>query len=117
MSKKNFTGGLNSVLGETSPEPEPETNRQLTEQYSKKKKRGRPKTQDWKITKSSEEGTLQDETRATFIVKKELLGKLKGIAYWERMTIKELINTALTEAITKYEKESGSIKPAPETKQ
>ena len=115
MSKKDFTGGLNSVLGETSPEPE--TNRQLTEQHSKKEKRGRPKTQDWKITKSSEDGTKQDEIRATFIVKKELLGKLKGIAYWERMTIKELINTALTEAITKYEKESGSIKPAPETKQ
>lgn len=117
MSKKDFTGGLNTLLGETSPEPE--TNRQLTEKYltSKKDNRGRPKTQNWKITKSSEEGTLQDETRATFIVKKELLGKLKGIAYWERMTIKELINTALTEAITKYEKESGSIKPAPETKQ
>lgn len=110
MSKKDFTGGLNTLLGETSQE-------EITEKptASKKDNRGRPKTQNWKITKSSEEGTLQDETRATFIVKKELLGKLKGIAYWERMTIKELINTALTEAITKYEKENGEIKPAPET--
>ena len=109
MSKKDFTGGLNTLLGETSPE-------EITEQptASKKDNRGRPKTQDWKITKSSEEGTLQDETRATFIVKKELLGKLKGISYWDRAMLKDVIHTALTDFITNYENENGSIKPAPE---
>jgi hypothetical protein len=41
MSKKNFIGGLNSLLGE-----QPET-----------PKRGRPVTQTKEITKSSQEGT------------------------------------------------------------
>ena len=98
--KKDFTGGLNSLLGDQPDQPQ-------------KRKKGRPKTQDWKITKSSEEKTKQDETRATFIVKKELLGKLKGVAYWDRAKIKDVIHTALIDFITNYENENGSIKPAP----
>ena len=93
MSKKNFTGGLNSLLGET--------------------KRGRPVTQTKEITKSSQEGTKEKETRATFIVNEELLDKLKAIAYWERRLIKDVINTALQEYVDKHEKKSGAIKPIP----
>lgn len=100
MSKKNFTGGLSSLLGE---QPE-------------KVKRGRPVTQTKEITKSSQEGTKENETRATFIVNEELLDKLKAVAYWERKLIKEVINTALQEAIDKHEKKNGSIKPIPTKK-
>jgi hypothetical protein len=100
MSKKNFTGGLSSLLGE---QPE-------------KVKRGRPVTQTKEITKSSQEGTKENETRATFIVNEELLEKLKAVAYWERKLIKEVINTALQEAIDKHEKKNGSIKPIPTKK-
>ena len=100
MSKKDFTGGLNSLLGDQPDQPQ-------------KRKRGRPATRDWKPTKSSEENTKKDETRATFIVKKELLGKLKGISYWDRAMLKDVIHTALTDFITNYENENGSIKPAP----
>ena len=100
MSKKNFTGGLNSLLGETS-------------QDEKKAKVGRPKTQFKKITKSSQEGTKEKETRATFIVNEELLDKLKSIAYWDRVLIKDVINSALLDAIDKHEKKSGEIKPIP----
>ena len=53
MSKKNFTGGLNSLLGDKP---------------TKTKKMGRPVTQTKTITKSSQEGTKENETRATFIV-------------------------------------------------
>ena len=73
MSKKNFTGGLNSLLGEQTEKP----------------KRGRPVTQTKEITKSSQEGTKENETRATFIINEELLDKLKAIAYWDRVLIKE----------------------------
>ncbi len=97
MSKKNFTGGLNSLLGDQPEKP----------------KRGRPVTQTKEITKSSQEGTKVNETRATFIVKEELLDKLKAIAYWDRVLIKEVVNTALQEAVAKYEKNSGAIKPIP----
>jgi len=97
MSKKNFKGGLNSLLGEQPEKP----------------KRGRPVTQTKEITKSSQEGTKENETRATFIVNEDLLEKLKAIAYWDRVLIKEVVNTALQEAIAKYEKRNGEIKPTP----
>jgi hypothetical protein len=97
MSKKNFTGGLNSLLGDQPDKP----------------KRGRPVTQTKEITKSSQEGTKENETRATFIINEELLDKLKAIAYWERVLIKDVVNTALQDAVTKYEKKSGVINPIP----
>lgn len=97
MSKKNFTGGLNSLLGDQPEKP----------------KRGRPVTQTKEITKSSQEGTKEKETRATFIVNEELLDKLKAIAYWDRVLIKDVVNTALQEIVTKYEEKNGDIKPIP----
>jgi len=100
MAKKNFTGGLNSLLGES-------TNKE------KAPKVGRPKTQFKEITKTSQEGTKEHETRATFIVKEALLDKLKSIAYWDRVLIKEVVNKALIDTITKYEKKNGDIKPIP----
>lgn len=97
MSKKNFTGGLNSLLGDLPERP----------------KKGRPVTQTKEITKSSQEGTKENETRATFIVNEELLEKLKAVAYWERRMIKEVIASALEETVAKYEKENGPVKPMP----
>lgn len=97
MSKKNFTGGLSSLLGDQPEKP----------------KRGRPVTQTKEITKSSQEGTKENETRATFIVKEELLDKLKAIAYWDRVLIKDVVNTALQEAVDKYEQQKGDVKPIP----
>jgi len=97
MSKKNFTGGLNSLLGDQPERP----------------KRGRPVTQTKKITKSSQEGTKENETRATFIINEELLEKLKAIAYWDRKLIKEVVDTALQDRVDKYEKKNGDIKPIP----
>jgi ACT domain-containing protein len=97
MSKKSFTGGLNSLLGDQPEKP----------------KRGRPVTQTKEITKSSQEGTKENETRATFIINEELLEKLKAIAYWDRILIKDVVNTALQETVAKYEKKGGAIKPIP----
>jgi hypothetical protein len=97
MSKKNFTGGLNSLLGDQPEKP----------------KVGRPVTQFKEITKTSQEGTKENETRATFIVNEELLEKAKAIAYWDRLLIKDVINTALLELIAKYEKKNGEIKQIP----
>ncbi|MCZ8162911.1 MAG: hypothetical protein O9275_19770 [Microcystis sp. LE19-196.1B] len=98
MSKKSFTGGLNSLLGDQPEKP----------------KRGRPQTSTKEITKSSQEGTKENETRATFIVKEDTLDKLKAVAYWERELIKEVVNTALEEYLSRYEKKNGVVKPIPE---
>jgi len=97
MSKKNFTGGLNSLLGEQTDKP----------------KRGRPVTQTKEITKSSQEGTKENETRATFIINEDLLEKLKAIAYWDRILIKDVINSSLVETVARYEKKNGNVKPIP----
>jgi hypothetical protein len=100
MNKKNFSGGLSSLLGENNKE-------------AKATKVGRPKTQFKEITKTSQEGTKENETRATFIVNENLLEKLKAIAYWDRLLIKDVINTALLDAVEKHEKKNGDIKPIP----
>ena len=120
MSKKNFSGGLNSLLGEKPAKKKEltlETAKdfldELNEATKDKPKVGRPKTQFKEITKMSQQGTKENETRATFIVNEELLDKLKAIAYWDRVLIKDVINTALQETVTKYEKKSGAIKPIP----
>ena len=118
--KKSF--GLNSLLGdkpakkkELTKETALEYLKELDKEISKdaKAKVGRPVTQFKEITKSSQEGTKENETRATFIVNEELLDKLKAIAYWDRVMIKEVINNALEDAVAKYEKKAGKIKPIP----
>jgi hypothetical protein len=86
MSKKDFTGEATSILGGDKP------------------KMGRPVTQTKEITKTSQEGTKENETRATFIINEDILDKLKAIAYWDRLLIKEVINEALSNYIDKYEK-------------
>lgn len=94
---KDFKGGLGSLVNK--------------EPAATPKKRGRPKTQKREITKSSQEGTKLNETRATFIVNEEQLDKLKAVAYWERLKIKEVVSRALEDYIKKYEKKNGEVKP------
>lgn len=94
--KKDFTGGLNSLLGE---QPD-------------KKKAGRPQANKKEITKSSQEGTKENETRATFIVKEDLLEELKAVAYWDRVLIKDVINKALRDYLITYKKKN-ELKPIP----
>jgi CheY-like chemotaxis protein len=47
------------------------------------------------LFKSSQAGLQQGWTRATFIVQTDLLEKIKALAYWERRSIKEVIDEAL----------------------
>ena len=106
MSKKTFKAGINTVLGE-GPKVKAPINKEVVRPV------GRPKTQFKKTTKTSQEGTKENETRATFIVKEDLLDKLKAIAYWDRTLIKEVVDKALEEAVLKYQKKNGPIKPLP----
>jgi hypothetical protein len=45
--------------------------------------------------KTTQRGLHDGWTRATFILRKHHLEKLKALAYWERKTIKEVIDEAL----------------------
>ena len=77
---------------------------------TKQPKRGRPITNFKVPEKSSEIGTKVNETRATFIINKDLLLRVQSISYWDRISIKQVLNNALVEYISKYEKKNGNIK-------
>ena len=100
MAKKSFSGGLSSLLGETK-QPE-----QAAEQAE-------PKAQKKEITKTSQIGTKEKETRATFIVNEDILEKLKSLAYWDRVLIKDIVSSAFEDYISRYEKKNGEIKEMP----
>lgn len=130
MSKKDFKGGLDAMLGgkqgeiaqgnlnpqkRNEPADSPTTSPQrdtLTPVAGKKL--GRPRTNFRDIEKSSQEGCKEAETRATFIVSEADLERIKAMAYWERITIKEIVNAALREYIKRHETKNGPIQPMPE---
>ena len=45
--------------------------------------------------KTTQQGLQDGWTRATFILRRHHLEELKALAYWERRTIKEVIDEAL----------------------
>ncbi len=73
MRKKDFRDGLNILLGEDKA----------------------PELTKREITKTSQIGTKPNETRATFIVNEDTLKDLKALAWYERKTIKQVLNEAL----------------------
>jgi hypothetical protein len=44
---------------------------------------------------TSQRGLHKGWTRNTFILRKDYLEKIKGLAYWERKTIKDVVDEAL----------------------
>ena len=106
--KKNFTGGLSSLLGDTVQSKQVETQPEPTPPITPT-----PKA----IIKTSQIGTKEGETRATFIVNEGLHEKIKAIAYWEREQIKDIINEALSSYVSRYEKTNGLIQHVPKRKQ
>ncbi len=46
--------------------------------------------------KTSQQGLKDGWTRATFILRKDYLEKLKLLSYWERKKIKDVVDEALT---------------------
>jgi hypothetical protein len=47
------------------------------------------------IVKSSQKGLKDGWTRATFILRKDYLERIKAFAYWKRKNIKEVMDEAL----------------------
>lgn len=121
MTKKSFSQGLGAILGETPPkektsakgrssQPEDVSKRirKAVEELGKVKV-GRPSS--GRIPSSSaEEGTREGELRYTFILRKDLVDKVKGLAYFEDLRYGDVVNSALEEYIEKYEKKNGKIR-------
>lgn len=69
-----------------------------------KRGRGRPKKDDIVRGVSAQEGLTEAYARATFIMRVDLVEKLKDIAYTERLTVKDVINRIVAEGIEQEEK-------------
>lgn len=68
------------------------------DQEEEKKGPGRPRKHPLREKGKTQKENLPDDwTRATFIVREDLLETLKDLAYTNRTTIKEEINQALAE--------------------
>jgi len=91
MAKKDLRRGMDSLLGGStgSKEKEPIS------------KRGRPKVNTREITNMSQAGTKAGETRATFIMNEDQLEKIKAIAYWDRLSIKDVLSHAIDDYLAK----------------
>lgn len=61
--------------------------------------------------KSTQKGLPEGWTRATFIVEEKMNEKIRALAYWERMTVKEI----MYEALSNYLK-GKQVKPLPQKK-
>lgn len=69
---------------------------------------GRKRTNFRAVTRTSQLGTQEGFTRATFIMREDYLEKLKALAFWERKSIKDLME----EVFSAYLK-GKTIKPIP----
>ena len=58
---------------------------------------GRPRNEKLVRDNSTQQGLTPDYTRVTFILRVELAEKLKDLAYTERLTIKDLMETVISE--------------------
>lgn len=90
MAKKKIEGLGSQAVSKFFEQPEglPEVERT---------KVGRPRTIYREYEKSSQEGLQDNYTRATFIVREDLLKKLKDYAYTERKTLKDTVNEMIAQ--------------------
>ena len=71
---------------------------------TEKRRRGRPQKDNIVRGVSVQEGLTEEYTRATFILKVDLVEKIKDYAYTERLSMKEAANKLLSEALEREEK-------------
>jgi len=74
---------------------------------------GRPKTRIDPPSKAAARGTKEGEERYIIILKTESIEKMKDLAYWERLAIKEAFEQAIADRVGKYEKKNGPLKSRP----
>src|SRR5690554_2029219 len=95
MAKKKIDGLGSQAVDKFFEQPAVEQEQGLPE--VPKSNIGRPRTIYREYEKTSQEGLQDNFTRATFIVREDLLKKLKDYAYTERETLKDVVNKMLAE--------------------
>lgn len=92
MAKKDLSSLVNGIIGNNNNDTD------STQQTIEKKSVGRPKKDNSK-----------EETRATFVIEKDLLRKIKFIAVADDCLLKDIVNKSLETYIDKWEQERGEI--------
>lgn len=78
-----------------------------------KKGPGRPKTRFHLPPKAAAKRTKDGEERYIVILKSDLIERVKDLAYWDRLHIKEVFEEALNDRILKFENNYGELKKRP----
>lgn len=83
MAKKGFQGGIDSILGEMTHSSPPTKELQKSETLIK----------------------------TTVMIKMQHFNNLKAIAYWDRKTLKDILDESISMYTEQYIKINGEIKP------
>lgn len=116
-NKKSLERLVGGILGEQQPIERPgelpaSVSEELQVSDELKEALNRERTKDVGRPRkgySPERGTKQDETRATFIVNKVNLRKVKYISLMETRQIKDVVGEAIASYIEKWEQDNGQI--------
>jgi hypothetical protein len=101
--KEKLAAGIDALINGTTTTGQP-----------RRSKAGRKRTNYRRAETTSELGTKEGETRFSGIISKELLEKIKAIAYWERTSIKDILQEGLEAYVQRYEQQAGKpIQPRP----
>lgn len=74
---------------------------------------GRPKTRLHEPDRAAAKSTREGEEKYIIIGKTDLIEKMKDVAYWDRLAIKEVFEEAMTDRVKKYEKKGVPLKSRP----
>lgn len=78
-----------------------------------KRKRGRPKTKLENPARAAAALTKSGEEKYIIIAKTEDIEAMKDIAYWDRLTIKQVYAQAIADRIARFQRKNGPLKPRP----
>ena len=74
---------------------------------------GRPKVRTHNPGRAAAKQTKEGEEKYIVILKTASIERMKDLAYWDRLTIKETFEQAIADRIAKYEKKNGPLKSRP----
>lgn len=61
----------------------------------------------------TEKGAMDGYSRRTYIVNDNIADSIDGIAYWDRRSIKDVMEDAQTSYVKSWERKNGPVKPIP----
>jgi len=75
-----------------------------------KKKVGRPVTRTHVPVKAAARQTKEGEEKYIIIATTDRIDRMKDVAYWDRLNIKDVYAEAIDDRIKKFEKKNGALK-------